>query len=137
MMIPPFDFSSASMRLTTTRSCRGRNLSFAMMTLIAAGCAACVNRKLIDYKGLALSTAECHEAARDIRRASQAVKHAKPTRVLRQLAFLPAIEMALAGPAKPRHHAGQSAGQVFGKKWLASCRAVKGRATRAQWHDVD
>src|ERR1700749_2814340 len=115
MMIPPFDFSSASMRLTTTRSCRGRNLSFAMMTLVAAGCAACVNRKLSDYKGLALSTAECHEAARDIRRASQAVKHAKPTRALRQQGFA-GMEMALAGPAKTRHHACQSAGQVFGKK---------------------
>jgi hypothetical protein len=36
MMMPPFVFSSASIRFTTTRSCSGRNLSFAMITLIAA-----------------------------------------------------------------------------------------------------
>src|SRR5262249_55374172 len=119
MMMPPFDFSSASMRLTTTRSCRGRNLSFAMMTLIAAGCAACVNRKLSDYKGLPLSTAECHEAARDIRRASRAVKHAEPARACGSRLFA-GIELALAAATKTRHHAGASAGQVFGKNWLAS-----------------
>src|SRR5262249_32030865 len=30
MMIPPFDFSSASIRFTATRVCRGRNLVLAM-----------------------------------------------------------------------------------------------------------
>jgi hypothetical protein len=37
--------------------------------------------------------------------------------------------MALAGRAKTRHHAGQ----VFGKKWLASCGAVTGFAIRREW----
>src|SRR5262249_6248612 len=32
MMMPPAVFSSASMRFTTTRSCKGRNLVFAMVT---------------------------------------------------------------------------------------------------------
>src|SRR5262249_30221079 len=39
-------------------------------------CAACVGRKVSDYKGLALSTAECHEALREIRCAPEAVKRA-------------------------------------------------------------
>src|SRR5207253_53119 len=30
IMMPPLDFSSASIRFTTTRSCRGRNLVLAM-----------------------------------------------------------------------------------------------------------
>jgi hypothetical protein len=31
MMMPPLDFSSASMRFTTTRSCNGRNLVLAIL----------------------------------------------------------------------------------------------------------
>ena len=35
MMMPPFDFASASMRLTTTRSCSGRNWDLAMAVPLA------------------------------------------------------------------------------------------------------
>jgi hypothetical protein len=37
MMMPPLDFSSASTRLTITLSWSGRNLVFAMMTLVCRG----------------------------------------------------------------------------------------------------
>src|SRR4029077_6240454 len=40
MMMPPLVFSSASIRLTTTRSWSGRNFSFAMITLGKPPCAA-------------------------------------------------------------------------------------------------
>src|SRR6476660_7716430 len=52
-------------------------------------CAACVGRKVSDYRGLALSTTECHKAAPDIRCAPEAVKHATDTRLPRRGAFLP------------------------------------------------
>jgi hypothetical protein len=34
MMMPPLDFSSASMRFTTTRSCNGRNLVLAILDVL-------------------------------------------------------------------------------------------------------
>src|SRR6185437_11076097 len=50
MMMPPLVFSSASIRLTTTRSCSGRNFSFAMITLRCRPCGAAVAREMPSFR---------------------------------------------------------------------------------------
>src|SRR5476651_675362 len=62
MMIPPEDFSSASMRLTTTRSCRGRNFNLAMGSS-SARLAQVVTEKHRSDKYLALLCRECQDQA--------------------------------------------------------------------------
>src|SRR5580692_11214085 len=68
-------------------------------------CAACVFGKVSDYRGLALSTSECHEAAAEIRCGPEAVKRTLGIEVTG--AGQDFSLMALAGKAKTRHHAGQ------------------------------
>src|SRR5262249_31245663 len=68
MMMPPAVFSSASMRRTTTRSCRGRNLLFAMGAFLVAAVSGLVDGNFRLGGRLALFVPECQARGREIRR---------------------------------------------------------------------